>query len=88
MVSQVAFASHAYLRSARALLPKLSEPRSQSPPLPCERPSLSHRAGIPQPPRPRLLPTPDGLHFIYFRRTDPGRPDGSSGRSQVKNQKR
>eukprot|EP00965_Chrysotila_dentata_P099772 3296982-Pleurochrysis_carterae.AAC.3 len=38
---------------------------------PTERPSLSHRASAPQPPRPRLLPAPRGSVFISFRRLSP-----------------
>eukprot|EP00965_Chrysotila_dentata_P016670 553272-Pleurochrysis_carterae.AAC.1 len=56
------------LRSARAPLPKFWNTRLRWPAFPVERPYLSHRAGAPQPPRPCLLLTPDGLCFIFYGR--------------------
>eukprot|EP00965_Chrysotila_dentata_P107158 3540813-Pleurochrysis_carterae.AAC.2 len=44
----------------------------------------SHRAGAPQPARPRLLPAP--TDSIYDNSLAPARPDGSFGRSAVENQ--
>eukprot|EP00965_Chrysotila_dentata_P079433 2619290-Pleurochrysis_carterae.AAC.1 len=49
MVSHFAFASHAYLRSARAPFPKLLEVRSRWPPLLC-------RATLLDPPHRRAQP--------------------------------
>eukprot|EP00965_Chrysotila_dentata_P251856 6210320-Pleurochrysis_carterae.AAC.1 len=85
-VSQVAFASHAYWRRARA-------PRSEflSPRFSHDRPSLN--APDPKPPSrrapapaPALAPDPGWFVFNINCRFPPG-PDGSSGRSYVENQK-
>eukprot|EP00965_Chrysotila_dentata_P169382 5593627-Pleurochrysis_carterae.AAC.1 len=77
MVPQFCIASHAYLRSARAPLPKLLEIRSRWPPLPSRATSSSHPVGATQPPRLRLLPAPDGLYCTFPSLS--ARPDGSSG---------
>eukprot|EP00965_Chrysotila_dentata_P173340 5721962-Pleurochrysis_carterae.AAC.2 len=58
MISQFAFASHAYSRSASAPLLKLLETRARDDRrCPVEPPFSSHRVGVSQLPRPRLLPT-------------------------------
>eukprot|EP00965_Chrysotila_dentata_P159976 5283724-Pleurochrysis_carterae.AAC.1 len=75
MVPRFCIASHAYSRSARAPLLKFLDTLARDgcePPI-SERPSLSHRAGASQPPRPRLLPAPRRLYFMYYRRLLPAR---------------
>eukprot|EP00965_Chrysotila_dentata_P156014 5155313-Pleurochrysis_carterae.AAC.1 len=58
-------ASHAYSRTARAPLPKLLiTARAWPTSLRDCAPDRCHRAGAPQPPRPRSLPSRDYLYFV------------------------